>query len=389
MQTSLRYIVHAGAPPHELHEVPDLLAGEGNEASSTEGPMGRPKRRAPRLAASYPRKRAIQACRTCRFRRTKCDNARPSCASCVRRGAECIYQPTDTSTFDAASLTILHRLDDLERLIQAKGPEPEPMPVSVPAALTTSVASTSPSGPRSVVFDPRMYGQRSFISVEAVLQWPIFDDQDFPTRLQPISLTDGDQELAALPALVDINLPGAESCLRNFFDHVHVFNPILEEHEVREYLKLVQFNGIGWDAKSCLLVRRDLSFSFPSADVSLIKLLIYANGSIATPFMQHDLAGLSPGAFHQSPACRLAQTYFLAAQKRMGMLLCHSGVIEAQCFFLAGVYLMNTLRPVEAWKMFVQAMACCHGFGIHLETGTSDEWNPRQRIYWTCFKSEL
>jgi hypothetical protein len=73
------------------------------------------------------------------------------------------------------------------------------------------------------------------------------------------------------------------------------------------------------------------------------------------------------------------------------MLLVRNGLIEAQCFFFAGVYLMTTLRPILAWKMFVQGLACCQG----LQTRNIDyarsaaEWNPRQRIYWTCFKSEL
>ncbi len=75
------------------------------------------------------------------------------------------------------------------------------------------------------------------------------------------------------------------------------------------------------------------------------------------------------------------------------MLLCRSGVIDAQCFFLGGVYLMTTLRPVEAWKMFVQALACCQGFSMdqpRADGARFDEGsNPRGRIYWTCFKSEL
>ena len=76
----------------------------------------------------------------------------------------------------------------------------------------------------------------------------------------------------------------------------------------------------------------------------------------------------------------------------MGMLLCGSGVIEAQCFFLAGVYLMATLRPIEAWKMFVQALACCQAFSPHLtiqDARTEEESRMEQSIYWTCFKSEL
>lgn len=76
----------------------------------------------------------------------------------------------------------------------------------------------------------------------------------------------------------------------------------------------------------------------------------------------------------------------------MGMLLCGSSVIEAQCFFLAGVYLMATLRPFEAWKMFVQALACCQGFYSpphSSENELPEERHLQESVYWTCFKSEL
>jgi hypothetical protein len=76
----------------------------------------------------------------------------------------------------------------------------------------------------------------------------------------------------------------------------------------------------------------------------------------------------------------------------MGLLLCRTGVVEAQCFFLAGVYLMATLRPMEAWKMFVQALACCQAFYTGKGSpGAEQEGEQRLResIYWTCFKSEL
>lgn len=56
------------------------------------------KRQQPREKAAYPRKRAVQACRTCRLRRTKCDNEHPSCTSCVNLGVECRYQVGDPST---------------------------------------------------------------------------------------------------------------------------------------------------------------------------------------------------------------------------------------------------------------------------------------------------
>ncbi|KAJ6099788.1 hypothetical protein N7467_001323 [Penicillium canescens] len=52
---------------------------------------------------------------------------------------------------------------------------------------------------------------------------------------------------------------------------------------------------------------------------------------------------------------------------------------------------MATLRPVGAWRMFVQALACCQGFSTQSTNDSryEDEWNTKQRIYWTCFKSEL
>ncbi len=96
--------------------------------------------------------------------------------------------------------------------------------------------------------------------------------------------------------------------------------------------------------------------------------------------------------FRESSEFRQAESFFFAAQKRMGMLLCGSGVIEAQCFFLAGVYLMATLRPIEAWKMFVQALACCQGFYNPRRTYDlphEEEKQLQESIYWTCFKSEL
>lgn len=90
--------------------------------------------------------------------------------------------------------------------------------------------------------------------------------------------------------------------------------------------------------------------------------------------------------FRQSESFHRAEAFFLAAQKRMGLLLCRSSIIEAQVFFLAGVYLMATLRPVEAWKMFVQALACCQSFS---PDGEEEETRLHRSILWTCFKSEL
>jgi Fungal Zn(2)-Cys(6) binuclear cluster domain len=38
------------------------------------------------------RRRALQACEACRAKKSKCDNERPSCGSCIQHGVECIYK---------------------------------------------------------------------------------------------------------------------------------------------------------------------------------------------------------------------------------------------------------------------------------------------------------
>jgi hypothetical protein len=45
-----------------------------------------------RQARSFPRKRAVAACRACQFRKIKCDNDRPTCSLCQVSGADCIYE---------------------------------------------------------------------------------------------------------------------------------------------------------------------------------------------------------------------------------------------------------------------------------------------------------
>ncbi|KAI5456701.1 hypothetical protein BGZ63DRAFT_396019 [Mariannaea sp. PMI_226] len=332
------------------------------------------KRRPSRAATAYPRKRATKACITCRFRRTKCDNARPSCAACLRLGATCTYQETDLSTFDPATLAILKRFDDLEELLAQSRPADRS-----PANLAPATPLPCDASPGSNPIDIWTRGTWPMVSIEAVLQWPPFGENAFPPRLYPTPRADNAKptsDQATWRLSVDLDLPAAEAVIQSYFNNVHIYNPILEEEEVQNYIKMVRFEGIGWDAVSCLV------------------LLIYAHGTIAINFTKSSGRDPElPADFRHSPAFLKAESYFLAAQKRMGMLLCRSGVIDAQCFFLAGVYLMTTLRPAEAWKMFVQALACCQEFAVnqqHIDNGyTEGGSNPKQRIYWTCFKSEL
>ena len=111
----------------------------------------------------------------------------------------------------------------------------------------------------------------------------------------------------------------------------------------------------------------------------------------ATPF--GDSSDVCPG----SAAYAQSESYFKAAQKRLGLCMAQPGVIEAQCLFLAGVYLMHVFQPFDAWRFFSQALACCQSFDFLTRTSsasldTEEEYEnfstEQQAIYWSAWKSE-
>lgn len=245
------------------------------------------------------------------------------------------------------------------------------------AATDDSVEDPSPASHVKSLNSPSLERTRDPIpchmNVENVLSWLPFDDQSPILDLKGL-LNQSVTDFPSNSAFDDADqIASEEALVQSFTDHVLIFNPVIEEARVQRYVRDARFNGIGWDAQSCLL------------------LLIYANGALVS-------AGgpVSPSAdasdSRQQTYFRRAESYFSAAQRRLGMLLCRSGVIEAQCFFLAGVYLMACIRPLEAWKMFVQALACCQSFysGRSPTPGeTESDRRLNESIYWTCFKSEL
>jgi hypothetical protein len=330
-------------------------------------PGSQAKRRpAPRGTAAYPRKRANTACQVCRARRTKCDNKKPSCSFCERVGAKCISSPTDLSAFDPASLKILERLDELEdRLLsQQSSQSHQPRQDSLLPDGTTPIQT----GSQFHVL---------CISLVDVLAWPIFESR-FDAHLDTKSL------LRRIP-LDAVASPSSDSytsvgeldsnnglkLLDAFLQHVHIKNPILDEASVRQMVHRTNFDGLGWDAESCLV------------------LIIYALGTIASSF----------GSSSSSPAnLGRATSYFNASQKRIGTLLGRGGTLEAQCFFFSGVFLMTAFQPIQAWRNFVQALAACQEFEFAKQSllpnsnrileslgGTTAE----ESVYWTCWKSEL
>ncbi|KAH6684800.1 hypothetical protein B0J14DRAFT_527760 [Halenospora varia] len=313
-------------------------------------PQSISKRPPPRGTAAYPRKRAVTACQVCRARRTKCDNKKPSCSFCERVGAKCISSSVDLSAFDPASLKILERLDHLEETLALQ---------------------------HSQLLQQKQHSQYSHL-VTDVLSWPVFESRydahlNIKSLLRKVPLDRISQSTASdsYVSISDLDSNAGVKLLDIFLQHVHVKNPILDEKRVRQIVHRVSLEGFGWDAESCLV------------------LLIYALGSIASSFSMSS---------SDSTNIARANSYFNASQKRIGTLLGKGGVIEAQCFFFSGVYLMSALQPIHAWRHFVQALACCQEFdfamqSLSLERKTISESSSgppaEESVYWTCWKSEI
>ncbi|KAH8738478.1 hypothetical protein BGZ61DRAFT_545000, partial [Ilyonectria robusta] len=256
-------------------------------------------------------------------------------------------------SFDAASLAILQRLDTLEDLFKIAHPETlGPRAIQHEPSLEDTTQSVRSATPERFL-PSEVYS----INIETTLEWPVLkvEHQGPQSGLKSIIQTGNLSSGPRLLSTSDLDATDTGSLLQCFLKNFHIYNPVLEISCIEKYVKSTVYNGLGWGAESCL------------------SLLIFALGTIAVPEIRSDSE--TSLVFFQSDQFRRAESFFLAAQRRIGPALCNSGIIKAQIFFLAGVYLMTTIRPFEAWRMFIQALACCQTL--------------QPPIYWTCFKSEL
>ncbi|KAL2841018.1 hypothetical protein BJY01DRAFT_217930 [Aspergillus pseudoustus] len=318
-----------------------------------------------RSGSAYARKRAVTACQVCRARRTKCDQKKPRCSFCESTGAECVSEPAGLSSFDPASIAILERLDGLDRKLDSIQREKITAETQTPAN-PSPVSNQDAISPTQIPLAENLLPGR----LEAVLAWPIFQGSAFPLPTDRELLTPGPRlPIAPQPILGDeLNASATQEYLHIFFNHVHIKNPVLEEGYTRRLVRRISIEGPGWDAESCLA------------------LLICANGAIARPF---GSASLSSEELRSSTGCAL----FGAAQKRMGIILDSATIVEAQCLFFAGVYLMTCLRPYDAWRSFLQGLSICQNFEFIRQKSTTQAvadagTTAEESIYWSCWKSE-
>ncbi|KAH1939930.1 hypothetical protein KXV48_000023 [Aspergillus fumigatus] len=271
-------------------------------------------------------------------------------------GAKCVVNdPTDM--FDPASVLIIQRLDQIESLLQQQQRQRQQKQSedSGPALRNSNALDTirhasaaGDSGWTTFNSSPvyQTHGSDlSRLTIETILSWSVFEGK-YDAGPSLTDLLSSPTTLSQEPFLasidprherLDLDLRTCTRLLHTFLEEVHIANPILDGPLVTGYLYQACIHGIGWDAPSCLV------------------LLICALGAISESFHEHHEA--SSMTARQSPTFHLGQRYFEAAQMRLGAVLRTHGVLEAQCFFYSGVYLMAIFQPLRAWRCFVQAAA--------------------------------
>ena len=217
-------------------------------------------------------------------------------------------------------------------------------------------------------------------TTEEVLSWTVFKGRyDSRRSLKTLLRTRTLADAATSPARLDLSCATSnieqslpQRMVDNFFHSIHVKNPMLDEVAITRSVHQMLLNGPSWDAECCLV------------------LVICALGSLASSFdTDFGSSDLQMAA--------VAASYFDAAQRRLGMMIGSGGVLEAQCFFYSGVYMMSKLEPLRAWRFFCQALACCQDFACadplyqnqQCSVRTAQSLPAEECVYWSCWKSDL
>ncbi|KAM9883608.1 vegetative cell wall protein gp1 [Verticillium dahliae] len=314
-----------------------------------------------------------------------------------------------TTQFDPASIAILDKLNQvlsrLDRLPSSPGQGHGGLVAELSYAANSTPSNSVPLEPRRTTDEAPVEVQtisRDDLSIpsakttcEAVLQWPVLEccyppnyiiDAVFETGIVDSDSDEEDEKESSNLSLLNksrrhgFNEEDVLPLVQRFLDLVHTKNPVLEADTLWSYARRVAEDGLKWDSRSCMV------------------LLACALGSVARSFPE-GTSTPSPGATSslksQAESLHSGEVYYNLARRRFGLL--QKGLLEPQCHFFAGVYLMYTLRPLLAWTQFHSASRSYHVYlqcqARRTNSLTSGSRSARrrqleQRLYWSCYKSE-
>lgn len=107
-----------------------------------------------------------------------------------------------------------------------------------------------------------------------------------------------------------------------------------------------------------------------------------------------DVAEMPLPAIIEPEDCGVADAYYLAASKRIGLL--GPSILDIQCLFLASMYEKCRLRPLRACFYIQQASTRLQAHLLRrgrrpwrAASGREEPTQPlEQRVFWSCFKAE-
>ncbi|KAF4967301.1 hypothetical protein FSARC_5131 [Fusarium sarcochroum] len=337
-----------------------------------------------------------------------CDNVRPTCGFCVRHRAKCVYADTDDDVGDegvedaVSNRQIMDRLNEIKEMLQKNDSSPKGFSDAEPLFMTADTpqtsAATSPwarfsAGTQyrtqtSSRVQPTEVERLPFAALrcESLLRWPALYD------VVPSDARDIDS-FPLSPGYIESSVQRSNSggkgiddaafvpLCRKFLAYVHPRNPVLDGHQLIRHARAVEENGLKWDSSSCLVL-------LACALAEYTGMWIRPN-EYPVPPTPEQLQQLE-----DSDQTSMAEPYYAAAQKRMGLL--GSSIEDIQCFVFATIFEKFALRPLRAWYYVQQA---CSRLETHLRQrgerprapfreSNPQDYHLEQRLFWTCFRAE-
>lgn len=159
------------------------------------------------------------------------------------------------NSFDSASLAILDKLNTIEELLRANNGHDQGGPRTVSDTGDESRALSRLKNLNSPSLERTKDPAPCHMNIEGVLSWHVFDDLNPDLDLKGLLNATDHGAPQSVSMITDLDEHFAEEDLvERFMNNVFIYNPVLEEAKIQRYMREARFNGIGWDAQSCLLV---------------------------------------------------------------------------------------------------------------------------------------
>ena len=264
------------------------------------------------------RRRALQACEACRSKKSKCDNDRPSCGSCIQHGIECIYKASNIAPMYLFAVLYCadDRLDPGTEILLDKLKEVMSMLNDYSQRLNRIEQSTrirekdlphrhnlksafSPTDIPAPLDDTQVYQipKKITAGVDYFMSLP-FVETLLPERYRCESLVSDSPVSCVNWSFPNLDRAHVEHLITIYLAEIHPFHPVLEISTIERLKTLVCEEGLLWNAESALILE------------------ILALGAMHASKPYHD--------------------YYFAAIRRMGYGIQNLGVTAIQIYYLQG-----------------------------------------------------